>query len=200
MKKFSLPILLGFLLTTTLASAQDLRVGPKLGLNIANLGADFDGDPRVGFNIGATGLYNLSDNFSVGLDLIYSLQGARYDQPVGFNETETQTLNLNYLYLPIYAQFYPVNDLGLNFKAGVQPGIFLGASADGENQNESFKAVDICIPVGGGYEFDNGFAFDIRYAIGVYNIANDSDDSAFDSDTKISNQVVQLNLAYRFNL
>ena len=194
MKRISLPILLGLLLATTVSFAQDFKLGPKVGLNIANQGGDADSDARIGFNAGVTGLYSLSDKFSVGADVIYSLQGANYEMTTGVGETDTKPLNASYINVPIYAQFYPVADLGLDVKAGIQPGFMLSAEYDGEDFSDFYKSFDLGIPVGVGYELDNGLAFDVRYAIGVLNISD------LDDDSNVTNQVFQVNVAYRFSL
>ncbi len=172
--------------------AQEFSVGARAGLSLANVGGDVeDNSMKIGAVVGANMSLMLSDKFSLGSDLVFSMQGAKYE----LGEEEAN-FNLNYLNIPIYAKVYPVDGMGLHILAGIQPGILMSATVDDDDVKDSFKALDISIPLGAGYELENGLGFDVRYNLGVASI----DDSEGDEDTKITNQVIQIGVNYRFEL
>ena len=166
-------------------------------MSLANLGGDDveDKNMKIGAVAGVSASLMLSDMFSIGADLAFSMQGASTE----FGD-EDVSLNLNYLNIPIYAKIYPVEDLGLHILAGIQPGILMSASFDGDDVKDSYKALDISIPVGAGFELESGLGFDVRYNLGVGTIADDSDLPDGEDAPSITNQVIQIGVNYRFEL
>ena len=163
---------------------------PKVGVSIANLTEPKGSDSRVGVVAGVEGEYQASDIFSVSAGVLYSMQGTK----ANFANLGDATNRLDYINVPIMANVYVVK--GLAVKLGVQPGFNVSnkLKADNlkaiENYVKEAQSVDVSIPVGLSYEYNN-FQLDARYNWGV--------SKAFKwSDAK--NSVFQITLGYKFDL
>ena len=163
-------------------SAGDLTIQPKIGLSIASVGGDVDGDYKAGLAGGAEAEYHVSPLIGVSAGLIYSQQGFKVSENIEGVDIEAKWKPA-YLTLPILANFYVAN--GLALKAGVQPG-FMVAKDDAENVN----TFDFSVPVGISYEYMN-ICLDARYNIGCTKV---------DKDVKGCNSVFQVTLGYKFKL
>ena len=163
-------------------SAGDITIQPKIGLSIASVGGDVDGDYKAGLAVGAEVEYHVSPLIGVSAGLIYSQQGFKVSENVEGVDIEAKWKPA-YLNIPILANFYVAN--GLALKAGVQPG-FMVAKDDAENVN----TFDFSVPVGISYEYMN-VCLDARYNIGVSKIADRGSDR---------NSVFQITLGYKFKL
>ena len=162
-------------------SAGDITIQPKIGLSIASVGGDVDGDYKAGLAVGAEAEYHVSPLIGVSAGLLYSQQGFKVSENVeGVDEAKWKPAYLN---IPILANFYVAN--GLALKAGVQPG-FMVAKDDAENVN----TFDFSVPVGISYEYMN-ICLDARYNIGCTKV---------DKDVKGCNSVFQITLGYKFKL
>ena len=164
---------------------------PMVGMNLATMTKVDDSKMRVGLTAGVEAEYGVAQNFSVTAGLLYSMQGVKnegtadidlsflgYDVRVPF--TGKQTVKLDYLNIPILANYYIVP--GLAIKAGIQPGFcvskkqkiegtvsYQGVSQSVESDekiNDGVKSFAFAIPVGLSYEFSD-FVVDARYNIGV---------------------------------
>ncbi len=168
-------------------SVGSFTLQPKLGLNIASLTDSKDSDPRFGLAAGAEFEYQATDIVSLSFGALYSMQGCKVDDV---------TVKLDYINVPILANVYVTK--GLAVKLGLQPGFKVnydwkadGVTVEGDKILKA-KSVDLSIPVGLSYEFDN-FVIDGRYNFGVTKV--------FDSDNSDSkNSVFQITLGYKFDL
>lgn len=110
MKNLFLAVSLLFL-GVSVASAQDLKFGAKIGANFSNLNGDgLNGDNLTSFHVGALVELNLIQNFSVQPELLYSSQGTDY---------KNEDYKLDYVSLPVLAKFYVITDK-LSLEAGPQ--------------------------------------------------------------------------------
>ena len=192
MKKLFLAVVAMMVSATTFAQNEvgQLTIQPKVGVNIANITDADDADPRIGLAAGAEFEYGLTDNIGLSAGVLYSMQG--------FKTTEDGadcTLKLDYLNVPILANFYVAK--GFAVKLGVQPGFklsskaeFKGSGGSKEVDVDGFKSVDLSIPVGVSYQYQN-IVFDARYNWGVTNIVEDSDSK---------HSVFQITVGYKFSL
>lgn len=184
------------------ANAQNkvgqLSIKPTIGLNFASLTKFDNTKTRTGLNIGLEAEYGVTEKFGVTAGLFYSQQGAKakegnYAQVFLDNNEEflggwsfdgKATVRLDYLNIPIMAQYYLAP--GLAIKAGIQPGFnvlkktylngtLTQAGVQGGNVrqvDESYKidggvkSFAFAFPVGISYEYAN-FVLDARYNIGV---------------------------------
>ena len=208
------------------ANAQNevgqITLKPTVGLNIASM-TKFDGSKvRPGFIAGVEGEYGVSENFGITAGIFYSQQGVKsndegeidledfrdfgIDLGVGILKIKgKETIKLDYINIPILAQYYPIK--GLALKAGIQPGFCVNkkykvegtasvtASAS-EPFNEEYKITEgiksfqFAIPVGVSYEYAN-FVLDARYNIYLTKALKDSDSR---------HSVFSFTLGYKFAL
>ena len=190
-----LMILTAILTMVVVVKAQheegDVRVQPKVGLNIATLS---DADKAItDLHFGIEAEYMVTDNFSLGLGAILSNQGAKYDyyelNANGEDSRNKYTVDLDYVHVPILASYYVLP--GLAVKAGVQPGFKMRAKAKFDDRtidlDELYKLgsvlvgedikvskFDLSIPVGVSYEYKN-IVLDARYNWGLIKVMNVGD-------------------------
>lgn len=90
-------------------NAQEVKFGIKAGMNLSTLGSDLKNDfkefdmsqkTRIGFHIGAFVDVEIIENFYIQPGLFYSSKGVKAKES-GYEET----LNLNYLEIPILASY-----------------------------------------------------------------------------------------------
>lgn len=192
MKKLFLAVVAMMVSAATFAQNEvgQLTIQPKVGVNIANITDADDADPRIGLAAGAEFEYGITDNIGLSAGVLYSMQGAKTTE-----DGADCTLKLDYLNVPILANFYVAK--GFAVKLGVQPGFKLsskakakGSGASVELDVDGIKSVDLSIPVGVSYQYQN-IVFDARYNWGVTKIIDDA-------DTKHS--VFQITVGYKFSL
>ena len=205
MKKFLIVSLMVACFATVQAQQPEgtISIQPKIGLNLASMTeAGDDSKLRVGFAIGAEGLYQVSDIFGVSAGMMYSQQGVKGD--FGYVDG---TMKMDYLNIPILANVYVAK--GLAVKIGIQPGFLIndkmkvktsGISVE-MGVKEAFqragldadvKSLDFTIPVGLSYEISN-FVIDARYNWGLTKTIDGVGDGT-------RNSVFQFTLGYKFVL
>ncbi len=174
MKKLLLVLAMFAVVTTASAqSYKSFRMGPRIGMNVSGFtGEGNDAKYKTGFTVGLAAEYSFAKWFALSGDVMFSQQGAR-QKAFG---TVTK-MNLNYLNIPIMANFYIIDNLAL--KVGVQPGFNVMARAKVSedktivirNIKENVSVFDFSIPVGISYDFMNSFRVEARYAIGITDIS-----------------------------
>lgn len=195
MKKFL--IMAAMVLSSAGAFAQysggEFTIQPKIGLNVSNLSNYDDSDYKAGLVAGVEAEYHINNWFAISGGLLYSQQGADYTNKSNHFQSKFTT-KLDYLNIPILANFYVAK--GLSLKAGVQPGFLLSA----KNDNTSIKAVcedfDFAIPVGISYEY-KGFCLDARFTPSVTSVFNND---GRDYSDKAKNEVFSMTFGYKFKL
>ena len=184
-------MMIAALMVATLSASAQNEVGqftlkPMVGLNLASMTKADNSKMRVGVAAGVEGEYGVAENFGITAGLLYSMQGvkqsgnATVNIPVFGNVAFTgdQTLKLDYLNIPILANYYIVK--GLAVKAGIQPGFCVSkkmalkgtATNNGNSLNidsnekieDGIKSFQFAIPVGLSYEYQS-FVLDARYNI-----------------------------------
>ena len=206
MKKIILLAVLVF--AFNFANAQKVKYGVKAGLNIANANLSGDGVPSTSsvtsFHVGAFAEINISKKVFFQPELVYSMQGANFSQAVVLSETLYQTDNtfkLSYINIPLMFKYYPQEKF--YFEAGPQIGFLTSAKLEvnvsgyGSNTQDAkqlFKSSDFGLNFGLGYNFTKRVTSNVRYNLGLSNIANtDSGDN-----TTIKNSVFSISLGYIF--
>lgn len=185
----------GFFFCSTLLAAQaSFTIGPKVGLNLKDLG----GKGAVGysirpdFNVGLAWNWIGSSAVSVGGELVYSGQGARLRNS---NVLVSRT-QLSYLILPVLFKYYfwsSTRTTPLLF-AGPQVGYLLTArNTVAGSQAEAFKKLDISAVAGAGLRMQLEkvwWTVDVRFAPGVVNISQ--------YEPVVRNSVFSLNTSVEF--
>lgn len=189
MKKFILSAVV--MLASAAAYAQHApgttTLQPRIGINIADL-TKLDGDAKAGLATGLELEYQATDMVSVSAGVLYSMQGSKWgggtaEIPlIGTVKVDSKKLNLGYINVPLMANVYVIP--GLAVKLGLQPGFCI------DKDDSNAKTVDLAIPVGLSYEYNN-FVIDGRYNFGVT--------KAFDT-TDAKNSVFQITLGYKFEI
>ena len=219
-------LLIAVVLAAGVVSGQKtFTFGPKVGINIADLYASYAEKNRdlngtkTSLIVGAFAEYRALKWLAVSADVLYSRQGST-DKATwtergpggGFvTESEEFSYRLNYLNIPILANFYVTK--GLALKAGIQPGFLIGSklrvrstdgpweTADLKDEN-LFRTTDIAIPVGLSYTLDYGLVIDARYNFSLNDIATDTFKEEIAQEggdlKKIKNRVFSLTLGWKF--
>ena len=155
--------------------AGDITLQARVGM----IGSDFnntsDTKARVGLVVGPEMEYFLTNRFSLGAGVLYSQQGAEQDKA-------DVTYQLDYINMPITANFYVVKGLAIKAK---------DVKVD---LSDPVKTFDLALPIGLSYEYRH-FVVDARYTFGLTEVF---DKSKVDLDSK--NLTFQLSLAYKFKL
>ena len=126
-------LMIAAMMVATLSAGAQNEVGqftlkPMVGLNLASMSKAQNSKMRVGVAAGVEGEYGVSEKFGVSAGLLYSMQGVKANGSMNLylpilgmvNYTGDATTKLDYLNIPILANYYIVK--GLAIKAGIQPG------------------------------------------------------------------------------
>lgn len=159
-------------------------------MNIADLTKADDSEVRIGLAAGAEFEYQATDIVSVSFGALYSMQGCKGDM-----YGADGTIKLDYINVPILANVYVAK--GFAVKLGLQPGFKVNSEVtlkksgtSGSADLDGVKSVDLSIPVGVSYEYNN-FVLDGRYNFGVTKWSDNSDSK---------HSVFQITLGYKFDL
>jgi len=135
MKKIKIILLLAAIAFSFSTMAQ-FTYGPRLGLNIANIGGDDADDTKtlIGFNLGVMGNYGITEMFSVQGEMLYDTKGAKFEGEDMDGNKETIPLNLNYISIPIMFKATFGDEIKFFGQVGPTIGILMGAKMDGESE------------------------------------------------------------------
>ena len=172
-------LMIAAMMVATLSAGAQNEVGqftlkPMVGLNLASMTKAQNSKMRVGVAAGIEGEYGVTEKFGVSAGLLYSMQGVKANGSMNLylpilgkvNYTGDATTKLDYLNIPILANYYIVK--GLAIKAGIQPGFCvskkqaLKGTATHEGKSiaidsddkieDGVKSFQFAIPVGVSYE------------------------------------------------
>lgn len=181
-------LLLGLILTSFFLNAQEREAGtieltPNIGYSNSYLNGDEtdDLDPRGGIQFGLIGDYYISDRWSVRSGLSYFSMGA---------SVPGSELKLDYLNIPINANWHFGSTRKWNLNFGVTPGFLLSADLDGEDVKDFYKSFQLGISYGIGYKIEISESFsvlvDLEGLFGITNILDNSDLNRLNSGGSIN--------------
>lgn len=183
---------IAFILTIGLAQAQHSNIGIKGGLNAYTVrtGTNTFENTKLGFNLGLLGHFHLSDQFAVQPEVLYSLQGTKYE----FLGSEVN-LNLNYINVPVLFQY--MFNHGFRIHLGPQVGFLASAKAKTSSAStdvkDQYKTLDFGVTAGLSLiDPKTNFGVDVRYNLGLTNIYESSNISGY-------NRGIQLGVFYLIN-
>jgi hypothetical protein len=214
-------ILLIILAVATLQNviSQNVVYGLKGGTNFSTILTDFESPLeykyKAGFQIGVFVKFKIADNLYFQPELLYSLQGTKYDiimtdiiqsqdhsDPLFEDNITGIKSNESNIILPLLLKYY-FNEK-FNFQFGPQLDYMFNVTADnieydggeivvnGKN-SKSVSEFNWGMDLGAGYDFNKRIGLDLRYNFGF----NRSD--LGNSEFRFGNSVFQINIEYRFN-
>ena len=172
-----------FFLLVFISKAQ-LEYGIKAGFNRSDI-THYNLDPKLGLNIGGFAYYQISENFALQPELLFSMQGVK--------NGDYSTISKNYLNIPLVMKFKVGREL--NLQAGEYVGVLLSAKEKNEvfeiNDKDITKAFDFGLVFGLGYDYSANLSIDLRYNLGFTEITHSSEDP--------KNTVLSLSVGYKFS-
>jgi hypothetical protein len=191
MKRIILSILC--IVAITVVNAQ-LSFGGKAGLNLATITGDDVEDLKMkpGLYVGLQVQVPITESFYFQPELVYSMQGAKYD-----DGEDDGKLKMDYLNIPLLAKYQTGS--GFFVETGPQIGFLLSAKEKFDDEDidikEYFKKTDFSWAIGLGYKMANGFGINGRYNFGLSKIGEEVDG---EDPGKAHNSVIQLGVFYVF--
>ena len=190
MKKILLIVAVLFF-AANLSKAQDFTVGVRVGMNVANIGGDYEGDAKLGLKAGIVGTFPLADNIYLEPGAFFSPKGSKLEYKTLDGKNAKHLCNLNYLEIPINGVYkYEINSnltvrghLGPYFGFGVcgKSKDKIDGKVDKNSKNKNFKqsgnnlkAFDCGLNVGAGIEFSVCY-LGVQYGFGLVNMSKDDD-------------------------
>ena len=170
-------------------------IGPRGGVNFANVTNVEESQSITGVVLGVTSTYSFNQNTGLTMEALYSVEG--YKAP--FSE-----YHLRYLQIPLYFDYF-FGNLGERFRpkvyAGVSPGFYLGGTLNDLDTNDDFYNKFLVAFTGGlGFNYRVGTRIwlntDLRSFIGMSDI-RDADISEGDP-VYPRNVQLSLGLCYGF--
>ena len=175
----------------TLHEKGTFTLQPKVGMGFGILSGSWTGGAdrksRIGLIAGVEGEYYVNDWFSAAAGVNYAQQGWKFK-----GGGETSTTKLDYLNVPIVANFYIAE--GLALKTGAQLGFLMSAKEESTDIKDGCEKLNISIPVGISGEYKD-FVFDARYNISLTKANKNSN-----SDNKYRSDLIQITIGYKFQL
>lgn len=180
---------------------KNFNFGVKAGLNFSTLNSNeiLRSNSQTRLHLGVFTRYRLTNRIVAKAELLYSMMGARSNR---FSIFDDYRIDLNYLSLPIMAEFNITDRLALEI--GPYVSVLLSSRQSFSNLNENVDRVNVnndqvnYIDVGAGigalYTFPNGIGAGLRYTQGFADaLGNDYFGSASGS-----NSVTQASVYYNF--
>lgn len=199
MKKHFYSFLLLFVFGISYAQVE-LWLGPKAGLNVANV-SDIDGDSYMGIYGGAVFGIHFSERYALQPELGISMQGSK-----GIYNT-SEDLKLTYFTIGLMNKLYLVEGLHLlagpefNFKVNDTFSDWVGDEIYDDEGNyvgdSDPQPFDVAIVGGLGYDLPFGLTFEARYKQGLQDVMNFIN---WEDEKSKLNQVFQIGIAYKFHL
>jgi hypothetical protein len=180
----------------------------KAGLNVAQIFATgSQGFNHFGFAGGLKFGYRFADKFSFDPEVLYNMKGAARNPNLAMGETESFSVDLDYVEIPMVFNFHFGKKAKFSFEFGPSIGFLVREKAfvnGGEiTTSNSFNIYDISFLFGLNYYLPKGFGLNFRYMNSIAPIQAPNGQFqggiSFVSIGQV-NSVLNLSLNYRFNL
>jgi hypothetical protein len=162
---------------------EDMSFGVKGGLNLATVTNTAGSKTLAGFHVGFFGTFMLDDSFALQPEVLYSMQGAKFDDG---------DLKLDYIAVPVMLKYYVADAFSLEL--GPQVGFLVAAKEDGVDIKNDVKSIDFGINFGASYDITENFMLGARYNLGITRWQ----DQLFPGEAESKNSVFMISLGYKF--
>jgi len=218
MKKITLTLLGLVAFSTSALAQQEVRFGPKAGVNIANISGKDANDNKmlIGFHVGAFAEIKFNEKFAVQPEILYSAQGAKREgtrNVMGVNVNTNTTSKIDYINVPIMAKYYIAPSFAV--EAGPYVGFLMSAKTEGtinsmgenvsiESDDKDFSnSIDFGVGAGASFNLDNGFFIGARYNLGLSKVGKDNTLNFGEVDINVEaldtkNAVIKVFVDYKF--
>ena len=203
MKKITLTLLGLVAFSTSALAQQEVKFGPKAGVNFATVSGKDADDAKmmVGFHVGAFAEIKFNDKFAIQPEVQYSAQGAK-----GKDEGVEVKAKYDYINVPIRAKYYVTENLA--FELGPYVGFLMKAEQEGGSVSIDTKdfsnSIDFGAGAGASFNLDNGFFVGARYNLGLTKIPKKAEMELMPGVTMeseaadVKNGVIQVSVGYKF--
>jgi hypothetical protein len=165
----------------TNSTAQTVKLGVKAGLNYANFtGSDIQTDAITSYHAGLVVEIGLLDSFSIQPELLYSTQGASYENAIDEYKNE-----LGYIAIPVMAKIYLSDSFSLEL--GPQAS-FLLSKKDEFNLGD-YNSFDFSANAGLGIKLTKSLFLQARYSLGLTEVSKNAN---------VKNNVIQVSAGIIF--
>ncbi len=155
------------LFLTANTQAQLLQIGAKAGLNYANFsGTEIQTDAITSYHAGLIAEIKLLDKFAIQPELLYSTQGASYE-----NAGEEFKNELGYIAIPVLAKIY----LGESFSMELGPQASFLLSEKNNFDVADYNTFDFAVAGGLSYKITKNFFVQGRYVLGLTEVSSNAD-------------------------
>lgn len=173
-------------------AADKFSIGPRVGINFANVSNVDGSESLTGLAIGLTSTYSINESFGLTIDLMYSGEG------YSLNGNDH---HLNYLQIPILFDLF-FGKLGDKFRpkleAGLTPAFLLNAKVNDNVVDDFYNGFNIGLTGGLGFNYRVGSRIwlntDLRGFLGLSDIRQDV------IGDKVANNNIQLSMGLAYGL
>jgi len=196
MKKLMIAAIAVVGFSVTGLAQQQVKFGPKAGVNLATISGNDDSEMKIGFHVGAVAEIKFNDKFSLQPEVLYSAQGGQ------LKENSDIKMNNDYINIPIMAKYYFVE--GFSVELGPQVGFLMKSEVKGNDGSvdtkDAHKSIDFGVGVGLAYDLPMGLFVNARYNIGLSKINEDIEAGPITVETDdVKNSVIQIGIGYKFD-
>jgi opacity protein-like surface antigen len=149
------------------AQAQLLQIGAKVGLNYANFsGTDIQTDAITSYHAGLIAEIKLLDKFAIQPELLYTTQGASYE-----NAGKEFKNELGYIAIPVLAKIYLSKSFSLEL--GPQASFLLSKKNNFDASDPN--TFDFAVDAGLSFKITKNIFIQGRYVLGLTEISPNAD-------------------------
>lgn len=172
--------------------SEQISIGPRVGVNFANVSNVDGSESLTGLAIGLTSTYSFNESTGLTIDLLYSGEGYSLDG---------NDHHLNYLQIPILFDLF-FGEYGDKFRpkvyAGLTPGFLLSAKVNDNKVDDFYNGFNIAIAGGLGFNYRVANRIwlntDLRAYLGLSDIRQEA------PGDKVANNNIQLSVGLAYGL
>jgi outer membrane protein W len=218
MKRITLTLLGLVAFSTSALAQQEVKFGPKAGINLANLSGDVeDNKMLIGFHVGGFAEIKFNDKFAIQPEIVYSAQGTKmeYSETImGITATAEADTKLNYINVPIMAKYYVAPSFAI--EAGPYVGFLMSANSKGsssaagmtadfdEDIKDELNSIDFGLGIGASFNMDSGLFIGARANFGLTTVDKDYTENVGGVNVTVeaadikNSPVIQIGVGYKF--